>query len=1139
MMILWLCVIQALGPLGMAVGAVSGAEGKAPLTDVRGSSKQTLPGAGVTYRSDLPLAEPVLTTDARIAARRASTWEDHSQANVVRWLVLEEQVEVGSGIYGVRAQRAVVRIDTENRFGQRIAHVMAYLDQARPLAGGSVITAEAPRLLVTLSTSGDVLLEVDDFTEDFVADNQLVADAMGRFERHLATISSPLIAVPAEPPLTPPAMLSKRDESRQDIAQQQMALLLPPGITPEPLLATRSPAAETALGPEGIAQPSEVREAIALLPATPTIVTPKLPVPPSTPPGSQAPAPGSEAPGSQAPGSQAPGSQAPGSQSPGMQAVTQEQVGRQEVAAEEGVVAVTPVVPAEAGQAVTRPAGAADTNILPQDGVVSFSAQRIIYSPAQSDDEETVLILAGNVQLAYQQASSGRSYTLQAEKIVVFLTPKAEAPGPGQRMGAEMVRGIYLEDNVIATDGQYTLRAPRVYYDPARNQAILLQAVLYTWDMREQAPIYLRAKQLRQVARQQWEARSALLTNSEFAEPHVSVGASRLTFDQTPGPDGKAQGRYVAKGATLRWGKVPVFGWPVVGGTTAQIPLEDVNVGFSDRDGPNVRTRWDVFNLMNQPKPDGVKMTGDIDYRGERGPGLGLNLDYDLPEMLGQVQTYGLLFDEGEDRVSDRNGIGFDQEPRGFAHLQHRQYLQDNWELTLEGAYVSDPTFLETFFSGQAYEAKPYETSLYLKKQQDDWALTFLASSSLNSFSPQLPVLQTPGYTVEKLPELGWWQVGTDLWDDRLTYFGQTSVGRMRILGGSDSPAERGFTNAQSLQAFGFPATTDFGDNLELSGISDESRLRLDTRHELDAPLRWGILDFTPYVAGRATVYDQDYENYDPDAENARLWGTTGVRSSTQFARTYEGAQSNVLDVHGLRHVIEPYADVFAMGATVDAGSYPIYDQDVEGIDEGYGTRLGVRNTLQTRRGGPGRWRSVDWVVFDNALTLRGDEANPDADVPASFGYRPELGTGGDNLHSGLMWMLSDTFTTMADSTYGLEDEELEQWRVGGELAHSRWLTLFSSFTRLEDLDRSLLRYGFSYRLSRKYSMALSHTLDFEQEHLSRRLDVSLDRRLPRWRLRLEASFDQIDGDTVFSVVLVPEGLGLEAPSRDAGFLID
>src|SRR5690606_10498775 len=99
-------------------------------------------------------------------------------------------------------------------------------------------------------------------------------------------------------------------------------------------------------------------------------------------------------------------------------------------------------------------------------------------------------------------------------------------------------------------------------------------------------------------------------------------------------------------------------------------------------------------------------------------------------------------------------------------------YLRDNWELSLQLGYVSDPTFLEEFFRSEADAGKPYETSFYLKKQQEETAFTLLAQYDLNDFTPQLTTLQAPGYTVDKSPELAWRQLGTAIFGNRLTYFG-------------------------------------------------------------------------------------------------------------------------------------------------------------------------------------------------------------------------------------------------------------------------------------------------------------------------------------------------------------------------------
>ena len=67
--------------------------------------------------------------------------------------------------------------------------------------------------------------------------------------------------------------------------------------------------------------------------------------------------------------------------------------------------------------------------------------------------------------------------------------------------------------------------------------------------------------------------------------------------------------------------------------------------------------------------------------------------------------------------------VDFEGEARGYELWRHRQILPDHWELSLEASYVSDPLFLEQYFSGEAYSGKPYETSIYAKHQVDDSAV--------------------------------------------------------------------------------------------------------------------------------------------------------------------------------------------------------------------------------------------------------------------------------------------------------------------------------------------------------------------------------------------------------------------------------
>jgi hypothetical protein len=65
---------------------------------------------------------------------------------------------------------------------------------------------------------------------------------------------------------------------------------------------------------------------------------------------------------------------------------------------------------------------------------------------------------------------------------------------------------------------------------------------------------------------------------------------------------------------------------------------------------------------------------------------------------------------------------------------------------------------------------------------------------------------------------------------------------------------------------------------------------------------------------------------------------------------------------------------------------------------------------------------------------------------------------------------------------------------------------------------------GFNYIITRKYELKVAHTFDVELGS-GRSLDLELTRKLPRWSLIATASFDQIDDEQSFRVILLPDGI--------------
>ncbi len=774
-----------------------------------------------------------------------------------------------------------------------------------------------------------------------------------------------------------------------------------------------------------------------------------------------------------------------------------------------------PPPPTEAGQPPPSP-----------HGTVSFHADRIVFQ--EGDDQEDTLVLNGHVGVTYQDHENPRSISMTAMNAVIFFSANAVDLMAQRDVDINSVRGVYLEDNVIVTDGQYTIRAPRVFYDLAHDQAVVLDAVLHTWNHQRRLPIYVRAKMLRQDAADRWSAHDAVLATSEFAVPHFAIAAKKITLRQRRDEDGLATYPYQAQDLSLKWGPLPVGYWPALAGEAGRVedlPLQRVHGSYSRNNGPTVETTWNLFSLLGRTPPEGVELLGRADFQGDHGPATGLDLRYDQPQMWGLAHGYLVFDDHGDDEFADRRNVLFDGDTRGYALWRHRHYLLDDWQLSLEMAFDSDETFLEEFFRDEAELSKPYETSIYLKTQEEDWAFTFLAQYDLLDFTPQTTTLQAPGYTVEKLPELGYFRIGTSLLDNQLTWFTENRATVMRVRAGDDRPADRGFTPGASVQLFGQAHGVSFERALSDRGVPTDKRLRLDSRHELQAPSKLGILDLTPYVAGRVTAYDDDFAEFSGDGDKIRLWGSLGVRAHTHFSRVYNQAHAPWLDVNRLRHIIEPGVDLFWSGATLDRDDLPVYDQDVESIQDGLGFRFGLRNTLQTQRGGQGKWRNVDWLVLDTDVIVRGSDADSATRIARFFSYRPELSRGGNHLHSQLGWRVSEVLALSGDMTFNIDRERTAQWRVGTSLRHTPRLSSFVDYAEIDDLASRLLHYGFTYELTRKYDLRFKHVLDFGSD-ASRQFEVRLERRLPRWRLIALVRVDELDDEQTFGLVLIPEGFG-------------
>lgn len=321
--------------------------------------------------------------------------------------------------------------------------------------------------------------------------------------------------------------------------------------------------------------------------------------------------------------------------------------------------------------------------------------------PGENGADNT-LLLSGGVVVQYTDTRKNRNLQVSAERAVVFLQP-----GPVTQLttfGADAVKGIYLEGDVVATDGRYTVRGPKVYYDLATQQAVMIDAVFWTYDEQRGLPLYVRAKEIRQLAANQWQARSARLATTSFFDPVFSLGASSVTItrrtDPNQGAGGHGRSRRgraastetgdvpdlrgdtsiaggVATGATvsgrtggggggggagdgvsvagtddaestyldarditLRAGGVPFFWVPRARGEVENIPLKDLRIENSSSSGTAFKTGWDPFSVLGARSPRGLDSTALLDWYFDRGPALGYKGDYRSPDGDSQANFF-------------------------------------------------------------------------------------------------------------------------------------------------------------------------------------------------------------------------------------------------------------------------------------------------------------------------------------------------------------------------------------------------------------------------------------------------------------------------------------------------------------------
>ncbi len=741
----------------------------------------------------------------------------------------------------------------------------------------------------------------------------------------------------------------------------------------------------------------------------------------------------------------------------------------------------------------------------------------------RSEDGRQVVTMTGGVYLARGVSGAEDYLEIQADSVVVFLAPgkempkpdvpsglgggtpaRAEARGAGDRdrqlmstgFGDVEVESAYLEGDVQLTVGVNAIRATKLYYDLVEDKALILDAVVRTTLVERNVPLYMRASEIRQLSTQEYAAHDAILTTSEFHTPHYHVGARRIELinrtSTTPDgrPGGIRAGTFTLRDATLNVAGQPIAYWPYIRGNvdTSETAIQGVRTGYSGDFGLEIETKWHFFNLLGLKTPDGFDSTLSLDYFSDRGPAIGLDANYERERYFGLLRSY-LMTDHGEDDLGqDREEVS-DHDVRGRLLFRHRQYLEDDWQLSLELSYLSDRNFLEEFFEHEFDTGKEQETLLYLKKQRDNWAFTALLQARLMDYLTQ----------TERLPDFSFHLAGETLGAGAATWFSENRAGLVRYRAAD-----------QTFREF----------LRDGAAISSGTTLRADTRQEVGLPVDVGDIRFVPFVTARASAWDDSPE----DGGVGRGFAAAGVRGSMYLWRVYPDTRSELFDIQGIRHIVKPDITAWAGGSNRDKNELFPFDETVEEINETDGVAFGVRQRWQTKRGPDDARRIVDVFTHDLEVGVFNDaEGDEYTNGFASFS-RPENSISRNYVNSSLIWRVNDRTALLHELNYDMNDGEIDVLNVSMAVERTPRLSYLVGYRFIEETESNLVGFDLNYRLTEKHTLAVREMFDLDR---GQTLDftIAVIRKFPRWFSAVSFELDEAEDDFGVSFSIWPEGL--------------
>jgi hypothetical protein len=451
-----------------------------------------------------------------------------------------------------------------------------------------------------------------------------------------------------------------------------------------------------------------------------------------------------------------------------------------------------------------------------------------------------------------------------------------------------------------------------------------------------QEPFTLSGSRLNGGSNNVYTATNAIVTTDDYARPGYRIHAKRITI---------ALGKYFeAHQATLYWGNTLVFYFPYYRRTLGQHPNNwEFEPGYRSIFGPYLLS---AYNWYGNGVLDG---TLHFDVREERGVAAGPDLLFHMGNWGEAAFRYYYINDQhpNEDGLNAPD-LGENRQRASFYYDVHPT---SNLTAKVVASYQSDPLVLRDFYESE-YNGN-VEPISYAEGDQvwPNYNLDVMVQPRLVDFFE----------TVERLPEVKLSGLRQEVGETPVYYENESSVGYFTRAFSSTNGSLYYLTNENLFPSAPGYTTTNFPPH-------DYSGSRFDTFHQFTLPeTLFGWLNVTPNVGGRLTYYGDVYGPQIHTNQQLRAVLSTGTDVSFKASRVYHDVESSLLDVHDLRHIIEPEIQYsYILSPTRSPDQVPQFDyqspslrqlpiqfpqyNDVDSIGGTNVLRLILRNKLQTKR---------------------------------------------------------------------------------------------------------------------------------------------------------------------------------------------